>query len=135
MGFQGASSSSGATVANSFNVVGGSWDGSSELVTFWTDATGTSGSASATGANMQPEDHLYIRIGGGSTSPGNDAPALFFEGDIAEILIYNRLLSQAEIDSVSNYLYNTHVIPEPSTYALFAGLFLLGWVFIRRKRS
>lgn len=84
---------------------------------------------------MQPEDHLYIRIGGGSTSPGNDAPALFFEGDIAEILIYNRLLSQAEIDSVSNYLYNTHVIPEPSTYALFAGLFLLGWVFIRRKRS
>lgn len=30
-GFQGASSSSGATVANSFNVVGGSWDGSSEF--------------------------------------------------------------------------------------------------------
>lgn len=54
----------------------------------------------------------------------------YLEGEIAEVIIYNRALSQAEFDQVSAYLFHKY-IPEPSG-AMLAILAMLG--LLTRKR-
>lgn len=43
----------------------------------------------------------------------------YLEGEIAEVILYNRALSQAEFDQVSEYLFHKYV-PEPASALLVA---------------
>lgn len=90
------------------------------------------GQTSSTAYVLNTGDSLF-RIGGGLFSSYNN-----FNGDIAEILVYNRALSDSELSAVDGYLntkYTTEAaaIPEPGSLVLLvAGLFGLGAV--RRKK-
>lgn len=66
-----------------------------------------------------------------TVSGSND---VVYNGYLAEILVYDRQLSAAEMEQVESYLINTYAIPEPSTYALLLGLAGLGIILLRRRR-
>lgn len=84
-GFKGVST--GATDSD-WHIMSAKWDGSSRLYA-WLD-TNYLGQASSVDAD--PSGHLRTRIG----SNANGAADQFFNGQIAEIRIYNRALSDAE---------------------------------------
>lgn len=54
-----------------------------------------------------------------------------FSGDIAEILVYNKMLSAAEMSEVNDYLNAKYLVPEPATVLLMG----LGAVSFLRKKS
>jgi hypothetical protein len=65
---------------------------------------------------------------------GSDVWANHFGGDIAEIILYDRKISQSEIDGVEGYLSAKYglVIPEPATiYLLGIGALSL----IKKKKG
>jgi len=85
-------------------------------------ATGNSTTLASTGLGE------YFLAGTNTPRPWN--------GDIAEVAVYNRALSASEIQSIDSFLgskYNITVAPEPATLGLIsaAGLLLLG----RRRRT
>lgn len=58
------------------------------------------------------------------------------EMNFAAVLLYDRALSDAEVEQVSNALYNSLVmIPEPGTTGILFGLSVLGFVLVRRIRT
>lgn len=71
------------------------------------------------GPGLPEEDSYLVRMSGNSAvSLGNvkgvcDTNA--FVGDIAEILIYDRLLLDSQVDAVELYLRNKWLIPSPTT--------------------
>ena len=58
----------------------------------------------------------------------------FLNGDIAEVIIYDRALSADEIAFVEEYLFNRHFVPEPSTCLLFS-IGLIGLAAFGRRRK
>jgi len=56
----------------------------------------------------------------------------FFDGDMAEILIYNTALTSVERQDVTEYLVAKWSIPEPASIVLLA---FGGFVLYRRRRS
>ncbi len=56
------------------------------------------------------DDYTVASLNGGNSN--------LFVGDIAEILVYNRILSTAEIEQNEAFLLNKYAIPEPSVMAL-----------------
>lgn len=95
--------------------------------------SGTTGTVtSAAGASTVNSSFLVL---GKNYQPAH----YFFDGDVAEILMYDRTLTSLEMDSVTSYLDTKYAlglgtIPEPSTIALVcgAGLAFLG---LRRRRA
>lgn len=79
--------------------------------------SGTFGSSMITGESHR----LHI---------GDDQFSNFLTGDIAEVLIYDRALTPAELENTRNYLYATYALPEPTTLSM---LVLTGIVLIRRR--
>ena len=59
-----------------------------------------------TTANADPSGHVRSRIGASSYS----APNLYFEGQLAELLVYNRVLTANEVLDIENYLNNKYFI-------------------------
>lgn len=82
--------------------------------------------------NALLQGHIRTRIGGASdfNDPLDDL-ALAFTGDIAEVLVYNRVLSASEQGLVESYLYQKHLVPEPSGVALLLGL---SWGILATRR-
>lgn len=68
--------------------------------------------ASASGADAEPSGHIWTRLGAGS-SVGTPALNLFFNGDIAAAVVYNRELDDTELASVEQYLYERYMQGEP----------------------
>jgi hypothetical protein len=54
----------------------------------------------ATDADAVPSGHIRTRIGSDSL----DSPSSFFNGDIVEVLVYNRNISEEERNAVGTYL-------------------------------
>ena len=88
-------------------------------VTFYLNGVAVGTVAGATGsANPAAANNWYI---------GNGADLQrWFVGNIDEVRIYDGVLSQAQIQSIS-------AVPEPSAYAVLAGLAALGIVMVRRR--
>ena len=58
-----------------------------------------------------------------------------FNGDIAELLVYNRTLTGDEIDQVEDFLLDKYAVPEPSTWVLLSIALLACLPRWWRKRS
>jgi len=69
-------------------------------------------STAATGQRIWPGTTPAISISGSSSSAGLGlAYEGFFAGDVAEVLVYNRVLSDAELQSLDQYLRNRYNLP------------------------
>ncbi len=77
---------------------------------------------------------LYGDVGsevlGGLSLGSNYGASGFFNGKIAEVLVYDGGLNTAQIESIESYLTNKYLVPEPASAALIS-LGLFG--FLRRK--
>jgi hypothetical protein len=86
------------------------------------------------------KEALATRELGGTYQIGTQGGVFeFWQGDIAEILVYNRALSNPEREQTMAYLDTKYfhpvaAVPEPEAYALFlAGIGLMGAVARRRR--
>jgi len=68
----------------------------------------------------------------GLTALNNDASVLFRLVDFDTVSANGGTVGTGGTDRVDNF--SVSAIPEPSTYALFAGLAVLGFVLVRRRR-
>jgi len=120
-GFKGVAT--GATDSD-WHIMTAKWDGSNRLYA-WLDGAYL---GNATSVSADPTGHLRTRIGSNASATAGS----FFNGQIAEIRIYNESLSDAARGVVEDDLKNTYIIPEPATLGMVV---LLGsamlWV---RKR-
>ena len=96
--------------------------------------TSWTGGSPVTDVDADPSGHTYTRIGSYVYLNYYD-----FQGDIAEILIYNTTLGDTDRQLVQQYLddkwFSLNPIPEPSTLVLLAaGGLLLLLVVARRRR-
>jgi hypothetical protein len=70
---------------------------------------------------------------------GIHAPYNTYDGAIAEVLVYDEILSEADRLAIDNYLYTKYTtnfvetlpVPEPSSLLLLTGL--LGCTLVRRR--
>lgn len=87
---------------SSFFIVGATWDGTTNTngIAMYKDGT----SQGNTTATLQPSAGTNGHIGQSTT---------FFNGDMAEIVLYNRVLSTAERQSVERYLGSRYAITVP----------------------
>jgi hypothetical protein len=68
----------------------------------------------------------------GNSSHAAD-PRYGFTGALDDIRIYDRALSNADVSSL--YTLEATAVPEPSTYAMFAGIALIAYSAYRRNRK
>ena len=63
------------------------------------------------GANASPQGHLFTRIGAASlrNNPNIFLEGLFFRGEIAAVIAYNRAISSSELLSVEEHLYQVYL--------------------------
>jgi hypothetical protein len=77
-------------------------------------------------------------FGSGTGAIGNrqGAPNYFFNGDLAEVMVYHEVLSTADRAAIEGYLGAKYAVPEPSSIVLaalgLAGLAACAW---RRRRQ
>ena len=125
-GFVSVNSDADAYDTNQFFIFGGTIDTLSAMgdaTNIVIDEANSRLEASGTGFTMGPSGHLFTRIGAGS-STSSASPTTFFEGEIAEVLVYDRILSSNEQSAVESYLYTKHLVPEPSSVVLLLGMYL-----------
>lgn len=83
------------------------WDGTTGSVKGrFFDASSNLDILEATGANANPHGHIRARIGAVSWT----TPNLYYNGQVAEILVYNRALSSTEVLSVESFLKEKYLI-------------------------
>jgi hypothetical protein len=79
--------------------------------------------------------HVLMTLGS-TTQTGSSQDSQAMDGKIAEFLIFNKALSDAEYAQVQGYLNNKYFVPEPSAYVLACfGLFGAAWLRKARRGS
>lgn len=121
-GFKGVATGTGTS--DEWHIMSAKWDGSSRLYA-WLDGSYL---GNTTSVSADPSGHIRTRIG----SNANGTAGAFFNGQIAEIRIYNESLSDAARGVVEDDLMNTYIIPEPATFGLVA-LMGGGLLFVRKR--
>lgn len=125
-------STTGVLTTGTFYVGGSTWDSATGTITGTVlDPNGTTYTGSGTGANGTPIGHVVTRIGAGVNTSNPNSPATAFNGQLAAVLVYNRVLSSSEEAQVMSYLSETY-IPEPASLSLLA---LGATVALRRRRA
>ena len=89
------------------------------------DAAGTVYTGTGINASAVGQGNTIAFIGCGTTGMTSTTPGNFFNGSLCEVLVYNRVLSPAEIASVNAYLGDKYIPPiayNPSPYNGEAGI-------------
>lgn len=103
---------------------------STDVTAYLIDSDGSVTSASLAGGTAVGSGNNVARIGAGTSSNTSTNPAVYLNGWVSEVLIYNRVLTAQEMTDVSEYL-NAKYIPEPATISLL----MLGLgLFVRRGK-
>lgn len=58
---------------------------------------------------------------------------LYFQGDIAEVIVYDRALSESEVNDVHSYLTTRYSVPEPGGLSLLG--IATGWLLLKSRYS
>ncbi len=110
------------TQPNDFAIAGGVWDEAGDVTAIWVDKDQNRGVETVSGATAVPSNHIATRIGAIVTPALESGSHL--EGDIAEIVYYNRTLTEAEQDAVETYLYSRHFLGQQAGELPASGLVL-----------
>ena len=113
-GFKGRSTGSGTS--DEWHVMTGKWNGSSLYAYLDGSYLGSS-----SGATADPTGHIRTRIGSGSSG----TPGAFFNGQIAEVRIYNEVLDDSTREAVEEDLMNKYIIIDPDMVAFYDGTSLV----------
>lgn len=116
-----------------FYLCGGMVDlGTDTATVLSVDNAGTVSTASATGATEVLNSNRWVRVGCGAASNSTDeTPKYWIDGEIAAVVVYNRVLTSQELTDLDSYLMSTYVVPEPATMALLA---TMGLGILARRR-
>jgi len=107
--FIAANTEPGTLQRGAFHVGGGTWDSNTGQVrAIVLDAAGTRSTATQRGADALPQKHLFLYVGCGATK-NKPNPVGMFEGQLAEVLVFNRALGDAEQQQVETYLADRHL--------------------------
>ncbi len=132
-----------AGVANSaLNTPGaGAWDASSNAQSFEINVVGT---PTAHGSNPGPRWRRIVSLNNGSTFNGNwvaiteGANTISFNAVAFDRMVGFQIAGVVNIDSFShtygNGVDSISVVPEPSSFALLAGLFASTYMMVRRRK-
>lgn len=116
----GAAQNSSATVsADEWMVIAGVWNGAADTVQLWVNGEAQT-AATAASVTISGTDFTQLDIGNTG-----------YDGEMAEILIYNKALNSTEMADNFDALNSTYAIPEPATLGLFA--LALGALTYRRR--
>lgn len=64
---------------------------------------------------------------------GYDSFTSYFDGHLAEVLLYRSALGASDIAGVEGYLMDKYAVPEPAACATLAGAGLVGFALARRR--
>ena len=109
-----------------WHIVVGAWG--SDMIRQWLDTVYSGGTT--TGVTAEPALHTMTRIGADTA----DTPGGCFDGQIAEIRIYNDNMIGSTNDlrlSIEEELMNTYLVPEPTALVLLGA----GFVSVLRRKK
>lgn len=107
------SRSTGMGTSDEWHIMTGKWDGSGRLYG-WLDGSYLGRSTSAT---AEPTGHVRSRIGSNS----NGSAGAFFNGQIAEIQIFNESLSDPARKAIEDELMIKYIVVDPALVAHYDG--------------
>lgn len=88
---------------NNFHIINVSWQGSDGAVSLWKDGTSSYSGTLASGTSITAGGSLAI-AGEQDAIDGNYEASQFFDGDFAEVIVYNTKLNDAQKIIIANYL-------------------------------
>ncbi|MBN2577761.1 MAG: autotransporter-associated beta strand repeat-containing protein [Pirellulales bacterium] len=116
-----------ANITSQWYIIGSSWDPvTGAFTTVMYDETGSQvGSFSSnTATNSDTATHVLSRIGllpSATVPPGSNSSSYAFDGQMAEILVYDTALDSAGMTAVTDYLNEKYFLPTDYTWLNAAG--------------
>ncbi len=83
---------------SNYHIIENVWNGATDIITTYDNG---SSAGSQSGANATPGGHVRLRLGAQSTAV---IPATYYNGKLAEAIVYSKTLNEAERIIVENYL-------------------------------